>query len=115
MAKLHMSRVLTGEDILSVTNPTPFEIPELNGIVYLRSLPAGRVLDYSERSKDDKTYQALLELIAAAVVDEHGNPLFNESQIGRLRDMSVSIFNRLSNKVLEVANLASVGEKEGEG
>lgn len=109
---------LTAEDILngSKANLVQFEIPELNGQVYLRSLPAGDVLAYTRvKDSDADSHSALLTLISKAVTDEFGSPLFSESQVSRLGEMSISVFNRLARKVMEMANLGNVDDVEGKG
>jgi hypothetical protein len=109
-----LTRVLTADDLLSSPAPQPAELPELGGIVYLRLPTAGQVLDYAG-AKDDPSNQALLELIAVCIVNEDGSPLFTDSQLLRLRDMSISAFNVLSTRVLQMVNLSGIGEQEGEG
>lgn len=110
-------RVLTGEDLLRGVGAKPFEVPELGGVVYLRSLPAGDVLDFSSAS-DDNRHDAILTLIAKAAVTPDGQPLFSPDQVARLREMSITVFMRLSSAVTEMAGLTakpSNADAGGEG
>jgi hypothetical protein len=112
------ARFLTAEDIFS-GGDDPFvevEIPELTkkgkpGIVYLRQLPAGDVLDFVAQSDEDKN-EALLGLLAKAVVTADGSPLFTEEQARNLRSISIGVFNRLTR---EITAMASLGPEGAEG
>jgi hypothetical protein len=110
---------LTAEDLLSFNESSRkmLEIPELPkdgrpGVVWLQPLTAGQVMDFAARQADNMTEaeksQAMLEMIARAVVDQNGQQLFSEEQVGRLRDMSMAVFSRLTAAVNE---LTGVGKR----
>lgn len=120
------TRALTAEDLLSGGENAfkPFEIPELTkngepGVVWLKHLSAGAVMDFatkSERSDAEKN-QAMLEMIAKAIVHEDGSPMFTEEQAARLREMSMAVFNRLVTAVNEVTGVGKkldAGKDSGE-
>lgn len=89
-----------GDDLLS-----PLEIPELKkggkpGIVYLKQLSTGDVLDFAESGEQDQKSR-MLTLIAKAVVNQDGSPMFSEDQVTRLRDIRVDVFTRLSRAITD--------------
>lgn len=113
---------LTAEDLFGRGGYTMLEIPELPkggrpGVVWLRPLSAGDVMDFTarvggdEKPESEKT-QAMLEMIASAVVNEDGSAIFTEEQVGRLREMSMSVFSRLATAVNE---LTGAGKKDAAG
>lgn len=100
------ANVLTLDDLLSGGEEAyrALEIPEIvkNGkpsCVYLRSLPAGDVLDYGEMPKDQQN-AGMLRLIAKAVVSPEGEPLFSENDLDKMRKVSIKVFNRLMAAVM---------------
>jgi hypothetical protein len=95
------------------------EIDELQkggrpGVVYLRPLPAGEVLDFADKSEGEGKNQALLEMIAKAVVHPDGSPMFGEEDTKRLREISIGAFNRLAKAVTKMADVGveTAGETE---
>ncbi len=87
----------------------PLEIPELAredgrpGVVYIRLLSAGDVLDYVE--KDELTQrEQMFSLIAKAVVKQDGSPMFDEAEVFKLRNLRVDVFTRLSKAVTATIN-----------
>lgn len=117
------ARALSADDILSGGENacTPLEVPELTkngepGVVWIKSLSAGAVMDFAARADKDKPEaernQAMLEMIAKAIVNEDGSPMFTEEQAARLREMSMAVFNRF---VTAVNGLTGIGKKDEAG
>lgn len=105
-------RVLTAEEILA-GGDEPFkrvEIPELPkggepGVVFLRSVSAGEVLDFIQIPEGKKQNDALIRLIADVVVSKDGEPLFSETEAEDIRRISIGAFNRIQNAVLKRAGM----------
>lgn len=102
------------------------EIPELvkngePGIVYVKSLTTGQVFDFAERvnpetnpSANDRS-QAMLEMIARAIVTEDGAAIFDTPEkVSRLREVSMAAYKRLSTAVNEMAGIVAK-EEQGKG
>lgn len=103
-------QLLTAEDILSGGDDylSPLEIPELSkngkpGVVYLKPLSAGDVLDFAEGDKGTRTSR-IIPLIAKAIVRQDGSPMFNDGEVARLRDIRMDVFTRLSKAVMATFN-----------
>lgn len=111
-------RVLTAADILR-GGPGSFqtvEVPELDGVVYLRPVPAGVVLDYLDAVEDKaQKNKALVKLIAASCVNPDGSPMFSADQADELREMSSRVFTRLAKAVMASANANEMEEAGGNG
>lgn len=116
---------LTADELFGRGSYKRLEIPELPkngepGVVWLRALSAGDVMDFTNRlggdnvPESEKT-QAMLEMIAKAVVTEDGTPIFTEEQVGRLREMSMSVFTRISRAVNELTGTTEAKEAAGKG
>ena len=104
---LNAARFLGGGDL------TPLEIPEIEGedgkpsVVLLKRPSAGRILSInatSEQARED----LLFKLIAECVVDEGGKRLFTETQEAELREIPATVFGRLTNALMDLANTASI-------
>jgi hypothetical protein len=111
-------QLLTAEDIFSGGDDlvSPLRIPELSkngkpGIVYLKLLSAGDVLDFSEADEGSRK-ERLLPLIAKAVVHQDGTPMFSQEQVARLSEIRVDVFNRLSRAVTDKFNTMMSEEEE---
>lgn len=112
-------RVLSVSDLLAAGRSALrfVEIPELQGGVYLRQMTAGDVMAFAERaqSKDEGDREnVVLETIAKSVVNEDGVRLFADDDIQKLRDMPISIFNKLSGAINEMTGIRAK-EEEGKG
>lgn len=120
MTKDEQSRLLTAEDILR-GGEAPLErleIPELQkggrpGVVHLRPLPAGAVLEFAQHEEGAARNAAMLELIAHAVVTPEGKPLFTREQAAGLRELSIQAFNRLARAVTAMAQLDDEAGPQG--
>lgn len=115
------AQLLSKEDILGGGDDpfTPLEIPELKkngqaGIVHLRALPAGDMLAFAATPSESQN-DALFTLIAKAVVNPDGTPIFNDStDVDSLKSVSISVFNRLAQAILKMANASTGVATEGE-
>lgn len=110
--------VLTLDELLAQPDLTVVEVPELPkdgkpGIVYMRPLTAGVVIDMVVDSSNRPTGDALRTLISESICDKDGNPIFDEENVDKLRDMRLDVFNRLSTAVMK--NLAPPQEAAEEG
>ena len=74
------------------------------GIIYLRHLTAGEVLDF-QAGDEDQRQEALLELMPAACVDESGKRIFEGFTKEQLRSMPIAVFSAISGAVTEMAGL----------
>jgi hypothetical protein len=97
---------LTADDIISggVNQLTPVILPMLQdsegrpGVVYVRPLTAGRVIQFISQPPDKQT-RAMIGLVAYAVVSENGERLFANSDVEKLEQMRADVFMLLSNAV----------------
>ena len=112
-----MSKALTAADLLrGGDNPyRKVEIPELTkdgdtGHVYVKDLPAGDVLVFTEMPEGPERNEGMMFLIAKALVDEDGNPLFtSEEEVREIKNVSMNVFNRLAQEVTGVRAEATEG------
>jgi len=119
--KAPQSRVLTGAELLGGNRDFKMlEIPELTtdgvvGVVYLKTLPAGAVLDFIDKAEGAERNDAMLGLIALAVVDADGNHLFSKEQASHLRNLDVQVFSRLTTAVVGMVKYGPDKEDEETG
>lgn len=107
--------LLSAEDILS-GGDEPLQRIELPikkggkpGVIYLRPLTAGEVLDF-QASDEDQRQEALLELMPSACVNEEGQPIFAGTPKDKLRNMPIVVFTAISQAVTEMAGLTKPAE-----
>jgi len=107
------ARVLTAADIFKGPENKPLPLKDMDGIVYIKPPSAGSVLAFTEQKEGRARNESLLKLIAEGVVDEKGDPLFDDSvAVEDLKKMSISVFNELATAV---SSLAEEGVEETEG
>lgn len=83
-ARLAKGADLKHEDVL---------VPEWNETVRVRALTAREMLTWSEATSTGRSGQALFELVAATVVDENGEPIFDAAAVER---RPFALVNRLA-------------------
>lgn len=115
---------LSREDILKADDlPTrDVDVPEWGGTVRVRGL-SGADRDEYEASmaemRGDKMVPMLAnmraKLVARAIVDEDGNRLFNELDIGRLGQKSGLALQRVFEAAQELSGLGERAEEEAAG
>lgn len=99
---------LTREQILAAQDRKYVEVdvPEWGGKVRLQSLSADETLYHEALSKrrqqGDLKVNPLTSMLAASIVDEHGNLLFTEKDLAALGKKSPSALIRLINAVKEL-------------
>jgi hypothetical protein len=109
---------LSAEEIISGGRELRvLEVPELPkngkpGIIHLRHLSAGDVLEFTEYAGSNEG-EAMMLLISKSVVTPDGKPLFMKAQTGRLREISVDAFKRISAAVAEMTGIAPEEGAEG--
>ena len=107
----------TSKDLLTGggAKPETLEIKMTDGRtghVFRRDLPAGDVLDFVESEEGPERNEALMRLVARAIVNQDGSPKFSEMDLGELRDMPVNIFQQMATAVTEASGVV-VEESEG--
>ena len=96
---------------------TPIEVEKADGSLltcYQRDLSAGDILDFVTYAEGKERNEALLKLVAKAIVDEDGTPVFTNEDMTKLRNMPVRIFQQLSDAVVEAAGLGVTDDEEGD-
>lgn len=121
MAVLSRKQIDAADDIKTETVP----VPEWGGEVLLRSLSSKKrseieaTLIASKNQKPDFRVEALKTLkertVAAAMVDQAGNRLYSDKEIGLLGERSGDVIERLFNKVQELSGMDKDAVKRAEG
>ena len=114
---------LSKDEILKPVEPVSVEMPEWGGEVRVRPLSAKASMAIV--SKDDEPQSTMAaRLIVASLVDEAGEPLLGEDDIGAVEDLDAKGVLRLSREIMKLNGLAAdeiertAGESEpspGEG
>ncbi len=96
---------LSVKELLSPTKLMRYEVESLgNRPVWIRDVPAGTMLDFMMIDEESpERNDGLLDLIAASVVNEDGEPLFNDINIEAMKGMSMKVFTELASIVTDVA------------
>ncbi len=95
---------------------TPISVEKADGSLltcHMRDLSAGDILDFVTYEVGEVRNEALLQLVAKAIVEEDGTPVFTDKDLKELRDMPVRIFQQLSDAVVRAAGLGEDDDKEG--
>lgn len=125
-AKASHTTNLSLADLRKGGSHTEFPVPELSGSLWLRQLPAARVMEYIEQSgevedqsksaKNRVMRDSMVEFIKQAVVTSETDAtlLFGELSIAEIKDvLSIGVFNRLLEAITSMAGLgATKGENE---
>ena len=96
------------DDLLSIGDITPLDITRPDGSVgrvYHRGLPAGDILDFVSLPEGLERNDGLLQLVAKAMCDSAGEPLFGPHQLDRLRNMQISVFSQMAEAVTTAAGI----------
>ena len=103
-----MKKALTVAQMTSLSEKlTKVDIPELDGVVYLRMPKTGDGLNLAKISNLSKRINATAKLLVKLAVDENGKPMFDSAaQINRLPAV---VGVRLSNTL---AGLMNVGDSD---
>ena len=115
--------MLTKADIFEAKdyNLTKVDIPEWNGVVYVRGLTGEErdayeksFLDYGKDDSEVSLADLKIRLIIYGVTDEKGNNLFDMEDAEILNKKNGEILNKLFNAVRDVSGLGVAEEKEEE-
>jgi len=92
--------LLTREQIKGVndTTLTEVEVPEWGGSVFVRSLSGGDVAKLRDRFAKTKEDDKFALMLVACVCSEDGAQLFDESDIGWLREKNMRVLLSLVNE-----------------
>lgn len=106
---------LTADELTDMGALEKLEIPELPkggqpGVVWIRRLFAEEVIDFSTGDRAGGS-KSVVHLIAMAVVDKKGNPLFSPDDVDRIRRLQIPVFRRLSTAVMRLTQVSL--EEEG--
>ena len=111
------TKMLTREDFLSGSRlkKALVDVPELGGSIWLRELPAVKLLAFNERVQEmqktgpevtpAQSLNLMAFLISMTAVDQDGNLLFTEDDVNRLAENNINILNMLSTKAMEMAGM----------
>ncbi len=115
-----MSNVLTASDFLSGGNAQLEEvkIPAIKkngepGVVFLSPLTTGEVLDFSTLPKDEQS-DAMIRLMANHIVNEDGEPLFNEDSAKDLREVRADAFMTIQKAFVAIMTAITADSPAGE-
>ena len=109
-------RVLSLADLTAPPTLTELSIPELaGGVVYLRPLSAGTVMDMvvDGNAADGTggvaskvTGEAMMKLVAAAVANADGTPMFapGDEGLAQIKLLDIRVFNRISTAITSTLN-----------
>lgn len=106
---------LSKEQIAQSAKVVEFECGQLGGTVAIAPLSAAAYLsmqDDFKRAESDPAFKAqfMARLVAASLVDEHGQRMFGEAEIDALQNLKGIAVLELFNKVMEVNGLAEADE-----
>jgi hypothetical protein len=96
------SNLLTIADLVAPPSITPLEIPELTkdgkpGVVHIRPLLAGDVMDIVTQSDGKADSNAVMRMVAYALVHPDGTPMLSGSDaVLQLRAVPQTVFSRIS-------------------
>lgn len=97
------SKSLRLADLTSTPSLTPLVIPELDGgVVYLRPLLAGMVMDMLGESDKPVVGTAMLKLVANTLANEDGSLMCpDQESVEELKKVRADVFNRIAAAITE--------------
>lgn len=119
MAAKKPQQFLTAEQIVEVDDRKleVVDVPEWGGAVRLRPLSLEEYWDVEDKSQVRGTVvpkERCLQMLRVSLVDEAGEPLFDEQSIRALSRKSFKATERLFNKIIEISDLTGELLKEAE-
>lgn len=108
-------KALTAADILGASRPapSPVDVPEWGGVVFVRHLSAGEADDLEfalgKDAQDDHNFRG--RVIAACACDEKGNALFGEAQAGELANLGAAPAGRVYDEALRLNRIGPAGKE----
>ncbi len=98
-----LTKVLTREEILDADDLEVWdiEVPEWGGTVLVQSLTAAQVERVQRKYKGKGIKGLTAALVALACVDENGNRLFQQVDLERLSNKSLSACTRVLKVIME--------------
>lgn len=95
------------DDLMAEDKPDllPVEVPEWNGVVYLRRILSGELYDLIDESEGKPASWYVQRLLVLSLCDEHGNRLLNDDEMDVLRRKSADVIQRLTEKAASFNNL----------
>lgn len=96
---------------------TPVELPEI-GTVYVRPVTTKQAVAYSKRARDvqagkGEEIDLFVMAILTSVCDEHGQPLFEPSDVDQIKEMGFETVNRLAEAAIAVSGMKADDQKNG--
>lgn len=109
--------ILTRDQILAASRDYPYEdveIPELKGTVRIRVLNLEEVEAVKKNTKpNEEPLNLYPRLIAQAVIDENGNPLFTGEDIKLIRTVLWPAADRMAREILRINKMIANPEDNG--
>ena len=109
--------MLTRDEILRADDLslTSVEVPEWGGAVYVRALRAGEREQLERQIRHDDTLQGFRELVVAtAVSDGAGEPLFSQDDLPALAAKNGAVVDRLAQEILRLSGMGADAVEEAE-
>jgi hypothetical protein len=92
------------------------------GYVHLRPLSSRMVVEFMQQSRGDngeddpvKQNEAMVRVISRCLVSPEGQRLYTEEQVEQMRDMRMSVFNRISSAIMSEINIGNALVASAEG
>lgn len=98
------TRILSAADIMAANDltPEPVFIPEWNGTVLFRPMPADDAIAFQEAMNGPARKSAWVDIFAKCAVDADGNRLFQKNQVAELRKKNTKVFLRMQMFLMEL-------------
>jgi hypothetical protein len=104
--------ILKAQDLNFVT----INVPEWGGDVRIKQMSALDRASLAEISNNEKgdigNQRVMLKLLSLVLVDDQGQPLFNEDDIESLGSKSGNVLNRLANEALKLNAMTKEANEE---
>lgn len=109
------TKILSAADILDVDDreTVVMEIPEWKGSIMLRAMSSNELIKFQRDIKSDGPArdEAIVRSLIVSIVNEKGEPLFDETKIKDLRKKSVPVVVRIQKRILQLNGMDEENQK----
>lgn len=103
--ELSLSDMLDTDDIEYATVPAWKKPNGAQGTVRIRSLTAGDMIQFVQTNEGPAKHTAGVRLIIKSVVDKHGNLMFKDDDLTKLKKRNSKITNSIVDAILKLNGL----------
>lgn len=111
MDEVQDDKFLSADDILGSNDVEYAPVKAWNGILRLKSLTAGDMIEFIQANEGAAKHSAGIRLIIKSAVDKHGVPLFGPTHQEAIKKKNTKVTNQVIDAILKLNGLDKDAQK----